>query len=207
VILRGLYQETILPNVAFIGGGSEVAYWLQLRSLFDHYKVFYPSIHLRQSVMWTTAREASLRQKLGLSLQDLFLPEADLIRQFVARHTGDDWKTDGEALVFEKTLQGLKAKAAALDPTLRSSTEAVLTKIRYQLQVLEKKMLRAEKRKLHTLLEQLHHLKSSVFPGGSLQERRDNFMPLFLQHGFRLFDILLEAMDPMHPRFLILEEK
>src|SRR4030095_581379 len=42
VILRGLYQETILPNIAFIGGGGELAYWLQLKGLFDHYKVPYP---------------------------------------------------------------------------------------------------------------------------------------------------------------------
>ena len=57
VMLRGLYQETILPNAVFIGGGAEVAYWLQLKPLFEHYKVFYPAVHLRQSVMWVENNE------------------------------------------------------------------------------------------------------------------------------------------------------
>jgi uncharacterized protein YllA (UPF0747 family) len=49
VILRGLYQETILPNLAFIGGGGETAYWLQLKDLFDHYKVPFPMLVLRMA--------------------------------------------------------------------------------------------------------------------------------------------------------------
>src|SRR5690606_34380866 len=44
VMLRPLYQETILPNVSFIGGGAEVAYWLQLRELFVEHGVFYPVV-------------------------------------------------------------------------------------------------------------------------------------------------------------------
>jgi uncharacterized protein YllA (UPF0747 family) len=42
VILRGLYQESILPNIAFIGGGGEMSYWLELKPLFKHYGVPYP---------------------------------------------------------------------------------------------------------------------------------------------------------------------
>ncbi|MDX5436693.1 MAG: bacillithiol biosynthesis cysteine-adding enzyme BshC, partial [Pontibacter sp.] len=34
VILRPLYEELILPNLAYIGGGAEVAYWFQLKELF-----------------------------------------------------------------------------------------------------------------------------------------------------------------------------
>jgi uncharacterized protein YllA (UPF0747 family) len=49
VILRGLYQETILPNLAFIGGGGETAYWLQLKDLFKYYKVPFPMLVLRNS--------------------------------------------------------------------------------------------------------------------------------------------------------------
>jgi uncharacterized protein YllA (UPF0747 family) len=51
VILRGLYQETILPNIAFIGGGGEIAYWLQLKDLFDHYKIPFPVLVLRNSFL------------------------------------------------------------------------------------------------------------------------------------------------------------
>ncbi|RYF81666.1 MAG: bacillithiol biosynthesis BshC, partial [Chitinophagaceae bacterium] len=51
VILRGIYQETILPNLAFIGGGGELAYWLQLKDLFNHYSVVFPVLVLRNSFL------------------------------------------------------------------------------------------------------------------------------------------------------------
>jgi uncharacterized protein YllA (UPF0747 family) len=51
VILRGLFQETILPNIAFIGGGGETAYWLELKGLFEHYRVPFPVLLLRNSFL------------------------------------------------------------------------------------------------------------------------------------------------------------
>src|SRR5690606_25969886 len=72
VILRGLYQETILPNVAFIGGGAEVAYWLQLKKIFEHYHVFYPQILLRQSVQLVDNSTSKLMHDLSLSETDIF---------------------------------------------------------------------------------------------------------------------------------------
>lgn len=203
VILRGMFQETILPDVAFIGGGAEVAYWLQLKSLFEHYNVFYPSIHLRQSVMWVDNTEERLRNQLQLSIEDIFLPEVDLVRRFVATHTNNDWQTGGETQVIEKVLCDLKQKAVALDPTLRASSEAALTKIKRQLQVLEKKMFRAEKKKMQTQLLKITRLKESLFPGQGLQERVGNFMPYFLNYGFEYFDLLKEQMHPLNPQFLV----
>jgi bacillithiol biosynthesis cysteine-adding enzyme BshC len=51
VILRGLFQEIILPDVAWIGGGGELAYWLQLKDLFNNYSVPYPVLILRNSFL------------------------------------------------------------------------------------------------------------------------------------------------------------
>ncbi|MDB4107515.1 bacillithiol biosynthesis cysteine-adding enzyme BshC, partial [Bacteroidia bacterium] len=49
--LRPFYQEWILPNLVYVGGGSEVKYWMQLKGLFDNYSVPMPIIHLRTSCM------------------------------------------------------------------------------------------------------------------------------------------------------------
>ena len=35
VLLRPLYQETILPNIATVGGSAEIAYWMQLKTAFE----------------------------------------------------------------------------------------------------------------------------------------------------------------------------
>lgn len=205
VMLRGLYQETILPNVAFIGGGAEVAYWLQLKTLFLHYKVFFPSIHLRQSVLWISETQARLRNQLALTIPDIFKPELQLERDYVSRHTSADWQTGEETQEIENILNRLKQKANAIDPTLRASAEATLTKMKRQSDVLEKKMLRAEKKKMDVQIQRIARLKSSLFPGNNLQERVDNFSEYYLQYGAAFFDIIKEGLKPLDAQFLVIE--
>jgi bacillithiol synthase len=207
VVLRGLYQETILPNVAFVGGGAEVAYWLQLKTLFAHYNVFYPCIYLRQSVLWTDSRAAKLRQQLGFSVMDIFKPLADLEREYVSSHTTDDWKTDKEAGEIEQIFAALKKKATATDPTLAAGADASLAKMKYQLIVLEKKMLRAEKKKMQTQVLRIRKLKDSLFPRNSLQERVENFSPYYLLYGKAFFDTVLEGIEPIESTFLVVEKE
>ena len=42
VIMRPVYQEVILPNIAYLGGPAEIIYWLQLKGVFDYYKMSFP---------------------------------------------------------------------------------------------------------------------------------------------------------------------
>jgi bacillithiol biosynthesis cysteine-adding enzyme BshC len=203
VILRGMFQETILPNVAFIGGGAEVAYWLQLKTLFDHYKICFPSIQLRQSVMWLDALQEHLRRQTGFEIKDIFRPETTLIRDYVTMHSEHDWQTGNETAAIQTIMNQLKQKALMLDPTLKGSAEAVMAKMRYQLQVLEKKMLRAEKKKMQVQLLKISRLKESLFPKQGLQERVDNFLSYFLTYGYDFFDLLKEHMQPLQPGFMV----
>lgn len=205
VMLRGLYQETILPDVAFIGGGAEVAYWLQLKTLFQYYNGFYPSIHLRQSVLWIDALQARQRNKLELAVSDIFKPEVDLVRDAVSKHAGDEWQTQQETTAIEQILNSLKQKATSIDPTLKASAEAALAKMKHQLEVLEKKMLRAEKKKMNTQLSRITKLKTAIFPNNSLQERVENFSEYYLQYGPAFLDIIKEGINAMDPQFLVVE--
>lgn len=206
VMLRPLYQETILPNVAFIGGGAEVAYWLQLCALFDHHSVFYPTVLLRQSVSWMSGAHVRLHDKTGLQLEDLFAPQDEAEKAYVVAHTEQDWQTGAERAILDDMAKTLYAKATAADPTLSRSAEASLKKMKHQLDVLEQKMLRAEKRRLETGLSQLAKLQQSLFPGGGLQERVDNFMPYYLQYERAFFDELLAAIEPLRNEFLVMQE-
>lgn len=204
VMLRGLFQETVLPNVVFIGGGAEVAYWLQLKTLFDHYNVFYPSIHLRQSVMWIPPAQAIQRNQLELSIADIFKTELELVRDYVSKHTGNEWQTLQETTAIESIFSDLKQKATAIDPTLRAATEAALAKMKHQLDNLEKKMLRAEKRKMSVQLSRITKLKTALFPNNSLQERVENFMEYYLQNGASFFDTIKDGIEPLEPNFLVI---
>jgi bacillithiol biosynthesis cysteine-adding enzyme BshC len=205
VVLRPLFQETILPDVAFIGGGAEVAYWLQLKGLFEHYNIFLPSIHLRQSVMVVDDVSAKLREQLGLNMRDVFKPEEELVKQYITEHSADDWQTSNEAEALEQLFAQVSQKVTTLDSTLEKAAAAALTKMKRQLEVLEKKMLRAEKRKLETEVARISKLKRKLFPGHGLQERVDNFMEYYLEYGPAFFDMVKEGTDVFDPQFLVIE--
>jgi bacillithiol biosynthesis cysteine-adding enzyme BshC len=206
VILRGILQETILPDVAFIGGGAEVAYWLQLKPLFEHYKVFYPAVMLRQSALWIDETGRRLKEQLHLSTEDLFKPTDELIKHYLGENAGNKWQTLNETAEIEKVLAQLKQKAVSLDPNLGRSSEAVLVKIKHQLAVLEQKMLRAEKRKNDVAVQRIKRLKGHIFPGGNLQERTENFISYYLQMGPEYFDLLKDTLKPLMAQFLVIEQ-
>ena len=55
--MRPLFQEVILPNLCYIGGGGELAYWLQLKSNFEAQGVVFPMLLLRNSVVIVTQKQ------------------------------------------------------------------------------------------------------------------------------------------------------
>lgn len=205
VILRGLYQETILPNVAFIGGGSEVAYWLQLRSVFEYYKVFYPAIVLRQSALWEGHAAQQLQEKLELSDTEIFIKTDALKTRYTLQRSGKELKLEGYKKDMEALLYALKDKVNALDVSIAKSTEAALAKMQYQVNILEKKILRAEKKKQDTAMQRINRLKALLFPGGTLQERYDAFLQYYLSYGSTFFDCLLEGTVPYGDKFLVIK--
>ncbi len=205
VILRGLLQESILPNVAFIGGGAEVAYWLQLKELFTHYKVFYPAILLRQSVLWIEPKAAALQQKLDISTKELFQSYEELAKAHVSDNSKHNLSTADEQNTFEAVIRQLKEKAISLDPTLGASAEAALARIKHQLTVLEQKMLRAEKRKHDTELQRIAKLKNMLFPNNSLQERIENFIEYYPLYGQSFIDTVVSSIIPLKNEFLVIE--
>lgn len=206
VILRGLFQSTILPDVAFIGGGAEVAYWLQLKTIFSHYNVFYPVIILRQSVQWMHESQTKLRHQCNLSITDVFKPTLQLENEYVTTHAGDEWQTIREMDAVARIMSELEQKATHIDATLAGAAKSAIAKIQQQLATLQKKMLRAEKRKMTVGLQRIQHLKASLFPNGSLQERTENFAEYYLEIGPEFFDIIKNGIDPLGNMFLVIEQ-
>ncbi len=207
VILRGLFQSTILPDVAFIGGGAEVAYWFQLKTLFQHYGVFYPLVMLRQSVLWIDAQQARLRQQSGLQMLEIFKKEADLTKNHITAHSQDDWHTTTESQEIAGVIHALRSKAVAVDPTLLAAANAVLHRIQKQLTLLEQKMYRAEKKKMSVQLQRITKLKEAIFPANSLQERTFNFVDYYLLYGNDFFDIVKDGIEPLSNKFLVVEQE
>lgn len=207
VILRGLYQETILPNLAFIGGGSEVAYWMQLKAVFDHYKVPYPVIILRQSFLVINPASRKLMDRLGLGTSAIFESTDGIIQQH-AQASLDTSVYDIHVDNIHQQLCDIQTFAEKIDANLSYSAQAVHKKIVDQLAVLSTKIIRAEKRKYDTLKSQLNTLKAHLYPAGVMQERKLNFMEYYLKYGGRYFEMLLENTHAFgHPFEIIFETK
>ncbi|MES2479620.1 MAG: bacillithiol biosynthesis cysteine-adding enzyme BshC [Bacteroidota bacterium] len=204
VILRGLFQETILPNICFIGGGAEVAYWLQLKPLFDYYKVFYPAIFLRQSVQIINEQAWQIINRLQCSVAETFLPENNLTKLLLARKNKSSWHLDSERQSIETIFSTIAEKAMKTDATLEKSAFAALAKMEKQLLIIEQKIYRAEKRKEKETVDQITRLKVAIQPNGGLQERVENFIPYYLQYGFKIFDRIKNNILPFDNQFLII---
>ena len=72
VLLRPLYQESILPNLAYVGGGSEISYWLELKDLFIFYKIPFPILSLRCSLLLLNKKDIDQISRNNLSVSDFF---------------------------------------------------------------------------------------------------------------------------------------
>jgi bacillithiol synthase len=206
VILRPVFQEMILPNIAFIGGGGEIAYWLELKKVFEATAVPFPVLVLRNSFLLADAKAEASLKKLGFTLNDLFKPENELLGKLVKRDSEVQLSLEKEKQQVMEFYAKLKSTASAVDITLERHTEALQKLALNKLHALEKKMLRAEKKKFEAQQRQLTKLKSHLFPNNSLQERIDNLIPLYAKWGSDLMKILYENSLGLEQEFVMLEE-
>lgn len=207
VILRGMYQETLLPNIAFIGGGGETAYWLELKDLLNHYKVSFPVLVIRNSFLIIDEKWEEKIQKLDFSIADFFQSEQQLLTNLVTRQSNGHLKLEQELLEAEALYKRLREKAGHVDETLVPHIEALEVKTLKPLQELEKKMLRAEKKKYENEQVQINAIKAALFPTGGLQERVENFMPYYAQYGKDFIRCIFNASLALEQEFVIVHQR
>ncbi|WP_336514248.1 bacillithiol biosynthesis cysteine-adding enzyme BshC [Pollutibacter soli] len=204
VVLRGIYQEIILPNILFVGGGSEIAYWLELKPLFKHYHVPYPVIVLRNSFLVLSKEQQHKVNKLGWEISDLFKPDLDLMNGYVKKHSTKKLSLEEEISKLHSLYEQVKSAAGEVDATLLQHVAALEHRAIKELRNLEKKLLRAEKRNYETQQRQLQKIKEELFPKNGLQERVDNFMPWFGMYGQAFIDQVVQCSSAFDQAFGIL---
>ncbi|HXB92518.1 MAG TPA: bacillithiol biosynthesis BshC, partial [Puia sp.] len=201
----GLFQETILPNIAFIGGGGETAYWLELKGLFTHYKTPFPLLIIRNSFLLVERQWVEKMNRIGLEVTDLFRPAEELVNQLVKKESQLQLNLAGPIAEANRYYESLKALAQPVDPTLVQHVAALQTKALEPVRALEKKLLRAEKRKFGDQQRQVQALKSALFPLDGLQERIENFLPWYAALGPRLLHDLYQHSLTLEQEFVVLE--
>jgi bacillithiol synthase len=206
VILRPVFQEIILPNVAFIGGGGEIAYWLELKNVFEAVGAFFPPLVLRNSFTIINKKVADKMNALGLQHEDTFKPEKQLIEEMVKKETELtlDLKEEKEAIKVQ--YESIKTAAGNIDSTLNCHVHALRTQALNKLEILEKKMLKAEKKKFEAQQRQIQKLKTALYPNSNLQERVDNVLEYVSVYGNEFIDVLYKNSKGLGNEFTILTE-
>jgi bacillithiol biosynthesis cysteine-adding enzyme BshC len=203
VLMRPLYQECILPNLAYIGGPGEIAYWMQLKSTFAHYNIPFPLIAWRNSFALTEKKHLKIMSMLLNQPEDIFKPLEAIIKEFVQKNTQNELSLATEQQLISLQLSAIHEKLAKIDTTLLATVSATDKKIAKLLTALEKKMLKAEKKKQQVGVNQIVKLKSSFFPNGILQERTENFSAWYLKNN-ALLEIVKNNSEPLSKNFHVI---
>lgn len=204
VILRPLYQEVILPNLCYIGGGGEIAYWLELKSTFEAFKCTFPILLLRNSALLVSKKQKEKMEKLQLSWEQLFSKQDLLINNKVKQIAEIPIDFSVQKLALQKQFSDLYAIANQTDKSFFGAVKAQETKQIKGLENLEKRFLKAQKKKYHSELERITNLQNELFPNQSLQERYANFSEFYLESGQLLIQKLFNELDPLDTNFTII---
>lgn len=173
VILRPLYQERILPNVAYVGGPGELAYWLELKPMFDSYEEDFPLLVLRESHFIVDYRTADKMEQFDLDPLDYFNDFDQLAKQLVEN---SDQSIDLSPLA-DKWTHDLKAflpEVEKIDKTLVNSFNSEMQKVEKSIQNLQGKLIRSLKRNQENRISQISKIQNVILPNGAHQDRVTN---------------------------------
>ena len=205
VLIRPLYQEVVLPNLCYIGGGGELAYWLQLKAYFEQSEVTFPMLLLRNSVQVVSTKQRSRLKKLNMSLEELFLKQTELLDKKVKENSDLELNFSDKITFLQNQLDALRNVAGQTDPSFIGAVNAQEKKQINGLRNLEKRLLKAEKRRLQELVSRITKLQNELLPNGGLEERQRNFSEYYLEYGPDFLQRIKNGLKPLEGVFTILE--
>jgi bacillithiol biosynthesis cysteine-adding enzyme BshC len=204
-LLRPLYQEVLLPNLSYVGGAGELAYWLQLKTTFEAFKVTFPMLQMRNSALLYSEKTFKKLDKLNIKLVDLFQSPIDLKNQHVKAISKIDIDFTAQKKYLSRQFDELYQLAQKTDKSFLNAVAAQEKKQHNGLDKLERRLLKAQRRKLEDETERLIFIQDKLFPQSNLQERYVNFSDIYLTYGHSFLDFVMDHLDPFQFKFSLLE--
>lgn len=207
VVLRPVYQELILPNVLYVGGGGEISYWLQLKRVFDQAGVVYPLIQVRNSIIWIDQNLSKRIAKFDLKLEDIF-KDADLLKkEYIEANEAavlDFSAIEEQKEQLQKEIEGLVYN---VDATLEKYLRGEMTRMDKQIEGIKSKLIKTSKAKHESAMNAIDVIQDRLFPNGSLQERTVNFFNFCVQGNVsERLDVLYSALEPFEKDLIVIRE-
>jgi bacillithiol synthase len=198
VFLRPVLQDFLLPNLGYVAGPGEIAYYAQMKSFYHAFDRKMPLIIPRLSA--TVIEPAIDRIMSGIPFELHHYQERieDLEKKWLqlsdapdSDHLFDRWNNDVDDLNsrYEKEVQHI-------EPTLTDMASKSAAEYKKSLDKLKQKLNRAIKSKQETQLKRIARIKNELFPNGGLQERNFAHIYFMNKYGIGIWDELLEAMTP-----------
>ena len=204
VVLRPLYQEMILPNLAYLGGPAEVVYWLQLKGVFDYFGVSFPVLLPRNFALILDPPILRKVEKLGWDRMAIFEGWETWKRKFVERESTVDFAMQEERNIISALFDKKGSESTILEQSLKSAFEAGKVRSLKILDQLAVKIRKAEELKLQVELDRAKAVREFAAPGGSPQERVVNMMQFYLSNPEFIED-LIACFDPFDYTMMVLE--
>lgn len=202
-LLRPVYQESVLPNIAYIGGNAEVMYWLELKTYFEHLKLPFPFVIPRNSLLFLSEKTIRKIGKLDCTIHDFFEDFPQITKRFLLSESTIPEVLDKNEAEIKTSFQNLTNIASETDVSFRNMVQAEETRQLKSFERLRKRLLRAEKIKQQEKLERLENLFLEIHPGKNWQERTFNFSVFYADLGREWLQSCYEEMDVEKSQLII----
>ena len=137
-------------------------------------------------------------------MADLFLKQSSFINKRIRKISNIDIDFSEQKAALEKQFEALYVLAQKTDKSFLGAVKAQEVKQKKGLERLEKRLLKAQRRKLKDEVARATALQNALFPGQSLQERQFNFSEIYLETGDTLIPGLMQNLDPLDLRFALI---
>lgn len=195
VVMRPLYQEFTLPNIAYVGGPAEIAYWLQYKTNFVAHKIFYPTLVLRDCYLILAEKSVRRMKDLGIKLIDFFTPIDELLNTFIKKNHGHEMDISPLVSGVNEQYHQLLEQVIKVDSSMEAMVKAAHQKTLNDLEKIVQKMNKALKTKNEVQLNTIKNIQATIFPNGILQERNNNF----LEHTSNASEFIQQLINHSNP--------
>lgn len=206
VILRPVYQETILPNLVYVGGGGEMAYWIQLKGVFDVHQTLFPLIQQRVSIQLVDGALKKRMDKLNWSGERYFESKDDLKKLFLKENEGDDLDLSNLYSEFEVLRSTMIEKAKSIEATLESFAEAETVRMKKQLESFEQRLVKQLKQRHEQVLQSIDFISERIIPENTLQERHFHWLQFAPSGAYNeLLNQIHQEIDPFEAELIAID--
>ena len=206
VMMRPLYQQQILPNVAYIGGPGEIAYWLQLKSMFAEAQVSYPTLIPRFFALYLPSYIQNKLVKAGLQEEDVFKSVEELKSRVLSNDSEGEELIKSLGELFSNYQSGvLNQLKSQNNQSLISYTESTFKRMEKDHSNVSKKVKKEIQARNSVVLGRIESIIDSLYPGGTPQERKESVFT-FSANNESFIDELFRAIDPFDFKYNILTD-